>query len=243
MILHVSPGSPWWVVVGAQVILVTHISGGCIGILSGAMALIARKGERLHRAAGTVFFVSMLITAAIGAVVGPFLPVPQWDSVANGVLTFYLVATAWLTVRRKERTVGRAEAVGMAAALGVAAYGAACALVAMNSPAGTIGDAPPAAFLIFFLLGAIGAAGDVKVIVRGGISGAGRISRHLWRMCTALTIATFTFATQPKAMRFLPSFLHGTPSLVLAALPLFALAFWLIRVRFVGPLNKAAVAS
>lgn len=243
MILHVSPGSPWWVVIGAQIILVTHISGGCIGILSGAVALIARKGERLHRAAGTVFFVSMLVTAAIGAVVGPFLPVPQWDSVANGVITFYLVASSWLTVRRKECTVGRAEKVGLAAALGVAAYGAACALVAINSPTGTIGDAPPAAFLIFFLLGAIGAAGDIKVIVRGGISGAGRISRHLWRMCTALTIATFTFATQPKAMQFVPAFLHGTPSLVLAALPLFALVFWLVRVRVRDQFRNTAVVS
>jgi uncharacterized membrane protein len=36
-----------------------------VGIISGAVALLSRKGGRLHRVAGTVFLVSMLIMAAI----------------------------------------------------------------------------------------------------------------------------------------------------------------------------------
>ena len=243
MILHISPGSPWWVVDAAQAILVSHIAGASIGIVSGAVALTARKGEGLHRAAGTVFFVSMLVMAGVGAAVAPFLPVPQWSSVAAGILTFYLVATAWTTVRRKEGTVGRAEKVGLAAALGVAAYGAVFAALASRSPTGMIDGAPPQAFFVFLLVGAIAAACDLKLILRGGISGASRIARHLWRMCTALTIAAFSFVAQPKAVQFVPAFLHGTPMLVLAFTPLVMMVYWLLRVRFAGRFRKAALAS
>src|SRR5260370_6461799 len=42
-------------------LLILHICGATVGLLSGTAALIFRKGFRWHRAAGNVFFVSMLI--------------------------------------------------------------------------------------------------------------------------------------------------------------------------------------
>jgi len=50
--------------------LIAHIGGGLVAILSGFAALFFCKGSRLHRAAGNVFFVSMLITATGAAVLG-----------------------------------------------------------------------------------------------------------------------------------------------------------------------------
>lgn len=35
--------------------------------------------------------------------------------------------------------------------------------------------------------------GDVRMIVRGGIFGAQRIARHVWRMCIALFVASGSF--------------------------------------------------
>lgn len=69
------------------------------------------------------------------------------------------------------------------------------------------------------------------MILRGGISGAPRIARHLWRMCLALFIATGSFFFgQQKVM---PEFVRGTPILLaLAIAPLVLMIFWLIRVRF-----------
>jgi uncharacterized membrane protein len=58
MILHVPAASPWWLFAAASLILFLHIAGGTVGIISGAVALLARKGGRLHRAVGTVFLVS-----------------------------------------------------------------------------------------------------------------------------------------------------------------------------------------
>ena len=47
-------------------IVLLHVSGGVIGLVSGAVALSFRKGSRAHRVAGNVFFISMLIAAAAG---------------------------------------------------------------------------------------------------------------------------------------------------------------------------------
>jgi len=47
-------------------VLVLHISGGSVGLLSGAVALISRKGSRPHKIAGNVFFITMLTASAAG---------------------------------------------------------------------------------------------------------------------------------------------------------------------------------
>lgn len=54
MTLQVPAGSPWWLELAADALLFLHIAGGAVGLLSGAAALIARKGGRAHRIAGVV---------------------------------------------------------------------------------------------------------------------------------------------------------------------------------------------
>ena len=60
-----------------------------------------RKGSSPDRAAGNVFFISMLSLSASGAYLA--LMKHQMNNVFGGVLTFYMVATAWVTVRRKDK--------------------------------------------------------------------------------------------------------------------------------------------
>jgi hypothetical protein len=65
----------------------------------------------------------------------------------------------------------------------------------------------------------------------GGLQGAPRIARHLWRMCFALYIATASFflgqsQVFPKAVR--SSGLLPVPVLLVIGIML----FWLARVRF-----------
>ena len=148
-ILYVSPDAPASVRYAADALLVLHIGGGTVGIISGAAALIARKGERLHRIAGTAFFVSMLIMAAIGASVSPFLPAGfqhEAPNVIAGIMTFYLVVTSWVTIKRKDGGIGRIEIGGFVFALTVCAAAVIFIVEAMNSPTGTIGNTPPQAF-------------------------------------------------------------------------------------------------
>src|SRR5579863_9065086 len=91
-------------------VLLLHVVSGSVGLLSGAVALSFRKGSRPHAIAGTVFLISMLTASAAGALLG--LRNSEMDNVFGGALTFYLVATAWITARHKERETGIPDWIG-----------------------------------------------------------------------------------------------------------------------------------
>ena len=57
--LQVDPAAAWYVKDAAQALLVLHIGGGTVGLVSGSTALAVRKGGRLHRLSGAVFMVAM----------------------------------------------------------------------------------------------------------------------------------------------------------------------------------------
>ncbi len=81
--------------------LIVHIGAGVLGILSGAIALAAAKGGRLHRVSGTIFFTAMLLMSAMGSFLAVHLS--QRGNVMGGAFAFYLVATAWITVKTPAR--------------------------------------------------------------------------------------------------------------------------------------------
>src|SRR5271155_3225648 len=88
-------------------VLFFHICAAIIGLLAGWSALVFRKGSRVHRATGNVFFVSMLIMGGSGAYMGFMKRQPS--NVVVGVLICYMVATAWSTVMREEGKTGLFE--------------------------------------------------------------------------------------------------------------------------------------
>jgi uncharacterized membrane protein len=208
-------------------LLLVHICGGVLGVLSGSVALVARKGSRLHRRSGDVFVIAMLSMASSGAYLG-FLK-SQTPNFLAGLLTFYLVATAWLTVRRREGETGRGEfallLLGLAAGIG--------ALIAGGSVA-----------YVFGLVIVLAVAGDVRMLIRGGVSGAKRMVRHLWRMCFALFIATASFFLGGgnragfRARLFTPAIrkthLPALPVIIVVAVTI----FWLCRVLFTSAYKK-----
>ena len=216
-------------------LLIVHVSAGCLGILSGAAALSVRKGERPHRAFGTVFFLCMLTVSALAVYLAIYVPpiaaggAPPSASVSVAILTIYLVTTAWMTIRRTEGTIGRFEKSALLVASVVSA-----ALLIFGLHAASIPTARPGGYVPYFVFAsfaAFAAVGDFKMILRGGIFGARRIARHLWRMCFALFFAaSFFFLGQQKIM---PVYMRGSPLLLaLGIAPLLAMIFWLIRVRF-----------
>jgi uncharacterized membrane protein len=81
-------------------LLPLHVSAGIVGILSGTAAMSFRKGSPRHALAGKVFVISML-TMAASPVYLAFMK-HQNNNVGGGVLTFYLVATAWVTAKRRD---------------------------------------------------------------------------------------------------------------------------------------------
>ncbi len=227
MNLQAGPDAPMLLHAAAATILVLHIAGGAVGIAAGWTTLLARKGERLHRAAGGVFFVAMLTMGAVAAGVSPLLPEAQWTNTTAAVFTLYLVATGWATVRRRAGEVGRFEVGAALVPLGIAAMGLALAVLY----AGTDRAEGFATVYAFAVVAALAAACDLRMIRRGGVTGAARIARHLWRMCAGLFVATGSFFLGQQ--KFLPEAVRGG---LLPALPVLAvlalLVFWLLRVRF-----------
>jgi hypothetical protein len=231
-VLHLAAGSPPWLTLAAGLALFLHIGGGGVGLVSGAAALSFRKGGRAHRWAGTVFFVAMLTMAGVAAIVAPFTARPS--NMVGGMFTAYLVVTAWATVRRRPGEVGVFE-VG-AFLLGLAAIAGGLALIglAASDPARILGGQPVQALYLVVAVMGLAAALDLKVILRGGVRGAQRIARHLWRMGLALSIASASFFIgQPRVF---PAALRGSPLIIaLAVAPLVAMIFWLLKVRFTNP--------
>ena len=228
-ILQIDPAAPQWVHQAATAVLYAHIGGGTLGMIAGTVALFSRKGETVHRAAGTVFFAAMLTMAGVGAAVAPFLE--DLASTTAGVMTLYLVLSGWMTVRRPEGTAGRFEKVGFVVATLVALSGITLATLASHGQLHLLKGQPYQAFYVFAGVGTIAALADLKVLLRGGISGAARLARHIWRMCTALTVATGSFFLGQQKM--LPAALHHSSVLFLpVVVPLLTMAFWLIYVRF-----------
>src|SRR5579862_6311656 len=88
-------------------ILFIHILAGTTGLLSGAAAICYRKGSRGHVLAGRIFVAAML-TMAVGAT---YLGIVKHQSsnVGGGILTFYLIGTAWLTARRRDNETSRLD--------------------------------------------------------------------------------------------------------------------------------------
>lgn len=228
-ILQIDPNAPQWVHDAATAVLYAHIGGGTLGMIAGTVALFSRKGETVHRAAGTVFFAAMLTMAGVGAAVAPFLEDPA--STIAGIMTVYLVLSGWMTVRRPEGTVGRFEKASFVVAAFVALSGMTMAYLASHGTLHLLKGQPYQAFYVFAGVGTIAALSDLKVLWRGGIAGPARLARHIWRMCTALTVATGSFFLGQQKM--LPAALHHSSVLFLpVAVPLLTMAFWLIYVRF-----------
>jgi uncharacterized membrane protein len=222
--------------------VVLHISGGTVGILSGGAAAVVRKGERLHRLFGTIFVASMLTMA--GAAIFVALVIPQQPNVLAGLFAFYLVASAWITVKRKEGTVGRLER-------GAALFACAATLTALMFGAQALSDPKsplsastpsPMVFFIFAFISALAATLDFRVIRQGGLTGAPRIARHVWRMCLGLFIATGSFFLgQQKVM---PVWMRGSPVLLaLGFAPLVLLVFWLIKIRFTNAFKQSVAVA
>jgi uncharacterized membrane protein len=207
-------------------VLALHITAGALGLLSGTAAICVRKGSRIHAKTGIVFSVSMLILASTGAYIAYVRSQP--GNIVGGLLTLYMIATAWMAGRRREAKTGIFDWAGLAFALCV---GTACVAYGFRATKGETHDGVPAG--MDFFLGIVilmAAAGDVRMLVRGGISGTARIARHLWRMCFGLFIASGSFFMGRQ--RIFPEVVRRSNVLIfLTVLPLVLLVFWLIRVR------------
>jgi uncharacterized membrane protein len=208
-------------------LLPLHIVAGGMGLITGYVALSAAKGATLHRKSGIVFVVAMTTMSITGMLISAAGNVAPAINIPSALLTFYLVITSLTTVRSSAAWSRPTDiaAMVMALALGLACF--VLAIAALGKGGAEAGMAYP---LVMFGGVALSAgAGDLRMIRAGGVRGAPRLARHLWRMCFAMFIASIAFflgrGRVPAAIR--------TPALIAAGvlLPIVAMAYWLWRVR------------
>jgi hypothetical protein len=231
-------------------ILLLHIFGGTIGLLSGAAAMFFRKGSARHVLVGRVFVASMLVMAAGAAYLGVTKHQPA--NVGGGIFTFYLILTAWLAARRADGETSKLDWVALLIPVALGTLSWMNGIQVVRSGANSQAGVPVG--MIFFMgsVQLLAAAGDVRMLMGGGVLGAKRIARHLWRMCFGLFTASGSFFLGPSNRplrllsavgigQYLPRALFSMGVyLFLTILPLVLLIFWLVRVRFSKAYNKTS---
>lgn len=212
-----------------SVSMLFHILAGSIALLSGAVAMTARKGGPWHAAAGTWFFGSMLAMAGSGAAIAALKP--ERGTMMIGIFTCYLVTTSWMTARRRDGRAGTAERLGLVAALLCAATLLAFGLLARAAADGRMDSLPAVPHFLFGGVALIAAFYDASFLRRGTLTSSQRIGRHLWRMGAAMLIATTSFffgqADEfPAALR--ATRLHYVPPILVVG----TMIFWIFAARF-----------
>jgi uncharacterized membrane protein len=222
----------------ASPILLLHVFGGTVAVFAGALAMVFRKGSERHRAYGNVFFTAMIVMAAPATLLAVMRNEP--GNVFAGVLTLYFIGTAWVAGRRREVATTTFDRVALAAVLAIIAGQIYFGVDTVVRLGGKRNGVPAAMFFFMAIIAGLAAAGDVRMLAQGGITGGRRIARHLWRMLFAMFIAYGSFfGARPQV---LPKVLRqaGMP-LILTLLPLMLMVFWLARVR--GPRWRIARAT
>jgi hypothetical protein len=218
--------------------VVFHALAGATGIISGGTALLTRKGSRLHRKAGMVFFIAMMTAAATAIYLSWRINNPGF--MVGGILILYLLATGWVTARRRPGQTGLFE-IG---AFLLVATGAAASFwfwyQSMQDGTAFMGGIPA---LIFSIVASLAAAADLSVILRRGLSGKQRLARHLWRTHVGLFAAVGSFF--PGQLQFFPEFIQQVRPTILLFIPSFLIiglmVFWLARLFFTGWFAKKPV--
>jgi uncharacterized membrane protein len=231
-----------------MVAYIFHVGAGMTALAAGFTALFVRKGGRLHRRAGTVFVSAMLVMAIFAGCLALVLP-DQLVNLFIAFFTLYLLATGWMAVRQGTNGTALFNRIALCVAtclstpfLLLSFQLATRQIVIFQSAVGFKGPIVVAIYSFTVIL-VLATLGDAKVVFGGGISGAPRIVRHLWRLCIGLTLATGSAFTNGFA-RLLPGPYH-VPALFFYPqfVPLALMFFWIIRVRFSGWINRNPVAA
>jgi hypothetical protein len=223
-------------------ILMAHICAGTLGLLSGTAAMCFRKGSPRHVLAGKIFVASMLTMGVLAVYLAIVRHQP--NNIGGGILTVYLIGTGWLTARRRDGETSRFDWAVLLIPLTLGTLTWMNGLKVVRSGASSQDGVPVGMTFFMGSVMLLAGAGDIRMLVRGGIFGTKRIARHLWRMCFGLFIAAGSFFLGPsnRPLRLLSAVglgqhlspaLFSTPLyLILSVLPLVMLIFWLVRVRF-----------
>jgi uncharacterized membrane protein len=208
-------------------VLAFHVGTGLVALAAGFIAIALPKGRTWHRRSGLVFVYAMIATGMAAAGIAIY---EGNSTVTGGVLTAYLVFTAYTAVRPLPGVGRRVDIALLMLASTIAAATYTSAFTALGRPGNQINGVPAGMMFFMATITLLAAAGDARMIRAGGVQGARRLARHLWRMSFALFIASGSFFL--GQMKFIPEQIRIVPLIVVVAVsPLALLLYWMWRVR------------
>jgi hypothetical protein len=217
-------------------LLAVHSAGGMLALLAGFASMANPKGSARHRGWGNLFFAGMMTLTVTGVYMALVIR-PIMGNLMGSALPLYLTATAWLTVRREPGKVGRLEVVALLWGVTVVVAGVIFARMALADSRGRLDGYPAPFYLVMAGLTALGCVFDIRMIVRGGVAGVARTTRHLIRMSAALLMLTTAFFS--GRARDFPLAIRESGALripILIVLGLFL--YWLVRVRVIPMIRR-----
>lgn len=211
-----------------KALLILHIAGGSLGIITGFTSLFAPKGSTLHRQSGLVFVASMVMLGLTASIIG--LAKNQPGNVSAGLIATYMVVTGLGTVRPIPRNID----IGAMLFAGLAGSFTLASGILLAFQGKMFSGGVPIPMILFLGTVIVSAAyGDLRTLQAGTLRGSKRIVRHLWRMCFSLFIASGSFFSIRKRVAvILPDPLLGwSVRLIPILLPLFAIFYWLWKIK------------
>ncbi len=188
----------------------------------------------------TIATSSGIVTGILAAVIAAYEG--KGNSLVGGIFASYLAFTAATTVKPLPRTGRGLDVALMILAFTLAAGMYAYGVVAWEKPRHMFTGVPAGMFFFLGTICLLAGLGDWRMIREGGLQGIRRLTRHLWRMCFGLFIATGSFFL--GQMQFVPAPIRVVPLLlVLAIAPLVLLLYWVWRVRLRGHVSGLTLAE
>lgn len=221
-------------------LLFFHILTGAAALISGALSFAVTKGSNSHKKFGLTFVLSMIVMAISGALLA-FLATEKLNMVA-GLVTFYLVVTAYLTVHPPKNNAIIVHSIFMTLGFTIGVYAIYTGLTALNNGLSAIDGNPVQVIIVFGSVSLLAAVLDIRVIAKGRLKHKWQLVRHVWRIGFAMFIATASFflgqsQVIPEAMRNI--FTLAGPVLLVLCLT----AYWVIRVSIWGLKKRISAQS
>lgn len=210
---------------------VFHILAGTIALLAGAVSFTVRKGSPLHKSAGRLFVVSMLVMALTGA--GLAWQQNELQNLVAGLVTFYLVATAFLTVLPVKPCHNGLHWSLMSYGVLIGGYAVYTAISHLNLGITTLDGNPIHVMLFFGSITLLGTVFDLRFIRQGRLPHPWRLVRHVWRIGLAMLIATVSFFLGQSQVIADP-LRHWLVLLTPVILVLVLTLYWLIHLYWQG---------
>lgn len=182
----------------------------------------------------------MIIMTISGALLA-FFAMEKLNMVA-GLVTFYLVVTAYLTVHPPKNNAIIAHSIFMTLGFTIGVYAIYTGLTALNNGLSSIDGNPVQVIIVFGSVSLLAAILDIRVIAKGRLKHKWQLVRHVWRIGFAMFIATASFflgqsQVIPEAIRNI--FTLAGPVLLVLCLT----AYWVIRVSIWGLKKRISAQS